>query len=234
MNEWRGAVPPQVSRPLPSRLAIFSVGAVMGLVGFMVAKALVPAMYTNFPEHQFFLVRNIGFVFPALAGFSIGLIQGSLARMLWGMISGSAIGFLYSALCASNFRIETVQFAFPAFCGGLMAALMGVDKLPSYSGPGWRFTKDDEQRTRLAFEQVSLALGWRFIRGLIAGVVCGGVDLVVANFLLNNVFYSNYDYVMDWKVGSIALATASGCFMIVFCWAIGLKQQGNPNRKIAT
>jgi len=198
-----------------SRKEMFLIGACAGLAGFLLAKVMVPATVYSFQEHDLFLARNIGFVFPALIGLAAGCVEGSLARMLQGMTFGSLVGFLYAKLCGNNFDVVMAILGLPCFCGGLMAALVGSSQSPWLTG-----------------------LPWRLGKGMVAGLACGAVYLLSVNLIVAYVL--SPIYVPDvsayraivWKTGLPSMFLAGGVFQCLFCWAIGLPAASPPSVKV--
>ena len=202
---------------LPSRKFIFLIGASAGLAGFLIAKVMVPVAVSSFQEHDLFLARNIGFVFPALIGLAAGCVEGSLSRMLLGMTVGSLVGFLYASLCGNKFDVVMAILGLPCFCGGLMAALVGSSQSSWLTG-------------------VPVRLG----KGMVAGLACGAAYLLSVNLIVTYVL--SPVYVPDvsayrsivWKTGLPSMIFAGGIFQCLFCWAIGLRSASKPSALAAT
>ena len=201
----------------PSRKLIFLIGASAGLAGFLIAKVMVPVTVYSFQEHDLFLARNIGFVFPALIGLAAGCVEGSLSRMLQGMTVGSLVGFLYASLCGNKFDVGMAILGLPCFCGGLMAVLIGSSQSPRITGAPARLGK-----------------------GMVAGLACGAVYLLSVNlivaFVLKPVYVSDVSAyrAIVWKTGLPSMIIAGGIFQCLFCWAIGLRSGSKPSAQAAS
>jgi hypothetical protein len=177
----------------------------MGALCFLAAESLVPHEVSSPGEHDLLLANRLGFVYPPVVGLWLGWLQRSWLRALSGALLGILIGFVYLWLCGRNFL--AVMVAFPCLLGGAFAMLAGSNRDAWLAG-----------------------LGARLGKGLVAGLVLGFTYMLLLNvvgtaflpdFADQEDFTSRYVSMM-WKAGTIALALASGPFLILLRWSVGL------------
>jgi len=196
---------PDEMQPIASRRLAWAAGSVAGGVSFVIAKMLIPASVSDISRHDLHLAKNIGFVFPAMLGLALGWVERSLLRMLLAMTTGSALGAIYAQLCGDRFEYVSAMLGFPCVIGGVYALLLGRDRR-SWLGEA----------------------PWRFLKGLVAGFVCGFVYTISLNVVVipilftSSVPYENYSKLM-WLMGPLALTLAGGVFLPLFCWSLGLQ-----------
>jgi hypothetical protein len=115
---------------------------------------------------------------------------------------GAAIGVFYMWLCGGR-NFLAIMVGFPCFLGGGLAAFVGSNRSRWLTGFGARLGK-----------------------GLLAGFVLGLVYMITLNMvgsMLESPFAETGDYVrMMWRAGPIALGLASGAFLVLMRWAVGL------------
>jgi hypothetical protein len=184
---------------------VFLCGLLIGAVSFLVAEALVPASVASLGEHDLLLANRLGFIFPPLLGIWLGWVQRSWTRALTGMLAGFGVGLIYFLLCERNFL--AVMVAFPCLCGGAFAAVVGSNMDNWLSG-----------------------FGIRLLKGLVAGLVLGLAYMIVLNMGAGIILGGRYEeedfanrYVaMMWRAGPVALGLASGAFLVLLRWAVGM------------
>jgi hypothetical protein len=189
----------------PTNGQVFLFGGALGASCFLLAEFLVPRQVNGPAEHDLLLAHRLGFIYAPLLGLWLGWLQRSWPRALLGAMLGVLIGGLYFLLCGWNFL--AVMVAFPCLLGGVFAMLLGSNCDPWLRG-----------------------LGARLGKGLVAGFVLGVVYMVVLNFVGASFpdsiqgggdFTKRYVGIM-WQAGPVALGLASGLFLILFRWAVGL------------
>jgi len=184
---------------------VFLTGLLLGAASYLAAEALVPVGVASPGEHDLLLANRLGFVYPPLIGLWLGWLQRSWLRAAAGALAGVAVGLIYLLLCSHNFL--AVMVAFPCLCGGVFAAVVGSNRDSWLAGLGARLAK-------------GLAAG--FILGLIYMVALNvGVGIILSGDVDLEDFTSHYVAAM-WRAGPVALALASGVFLILLRWAVGL------------
>jgi hypothetical protein len=186
---------------------LFVVGAVLGLVSFLVSIAMVPRSVPNPSVHDLTLAKILGFVFPPLIGLWSGWVRRSWLWAAAGVAVGLGIGLCYALLCGNEFLFVPITMAFPCFLGGVASLFLGMTR-------GSWFTN-------------ALA---RFGKGLVAGLVLGFVYTALLNLL--GLFMlpfdsgrSTSDYIaMMWRAGPISMSVASGLYLMLFQWSSNFRQ----------
>ncbi|MBN1854879.1 MAG: hypothetical protein JW829_19250 [Pirellulales bacterium] len=178
---------------------VFGIGALIGVVSFVLSMAAIPSDISNASIHDLMLANNLGFIYPPIIGFWCGFVRRSLRWMLLGITVGLVLGTLYKLLCGYNYLL--VMVAFPCVLGGLASSLLGQEKRPYV------------ERSIL-----------RFLKGLVAGFVLGLVYMVILNALgmiilpIFNPSTAQYREMM-WYAGTIAMTVASGLHLLLFHWS---------------
>ncbi|MGC3971103.1 MAG: hypothetical protein QM775_28335 [Pirellulales bacterium] len=186
-------------------------GLVLGVATYFTAEMLVPLNVHTAGMHDLYLAVRLGLIFPPLVGLWLGWLYRSVAVAVLGVIVGVVVGAIYSWLCVDEVDFLHISISFPCICGGVYAVL--VPSNPS----GW-----------------ATGLVARLIKGLVAGFVLGSVYFVVLNagalFILGIGVPHKVDrYVaMMWRVGPVALGTATALFLPLLVWAVGQAGVFNP------
>jgi hypothetical protein len=180
---------------------IFLAGVVIGAGSFYAAIASISQDLVSPTDHDLRLANNLGFIYPPLVGFWIGMVRRSLWWICLGVAGGVLIGRLYKALCSDEFL--AVMVAYPCLLGGVMSSMLGRGER-SWQDGVWS----------------------RFMKGLVAGFALGFLYMVILNvgalFLMP--FYASMDkYVwMMWRAGPIAMSIASGAYFLLLHWSANL------------
>ena len=193
---------PSPNRKLAAR-NVFLLGALLGAICYVVSESLVPAQVGSPEDHDRSLAIRLGFIYTPMVGLWLGFLQRSWGRAWIGACVGVAIGLAYMTLCMES-GFLAIMVAFPCLLGGGLAAIASSNRSP------WLHE-----------------LGARFAKGLVAGFVLGVVYLVTLNVVGAAVAgmgpTSTDGYVaMMYRAGPIALGLASGLFLVLLRWAVGL------------
>ena len=185
-----------------TRLHIFFVGLLLGIVSFVISMAMISPNVPTASEHDLQLANNLGFIYAPFIGMWAGLVRRSLLWTLAGVGIGLAIGSLYRWL--SGYDFLSVMVAYPCLLGGLAAAALGR---------GQRSWSD--------------GLFLRLLKGLYSCFVLGFLYMVGLNLLgafLLPTFDSTTDQYrsMMWVAGTIAMGFSSAVFLLLFHWSANL------------
>jgi hypothetical protein len=191
----------RVNRHFPVWMILLQ-GVVLGLLAFAVAELLVPRSVLDSGDHDMMLAQRLGLVYTPAVGVWLGWLQRSRERMIAGLLVGAGIGVAYFIVCMAK-DFLTIMVGFPALLGGGLAAALG-----SNSSKGTR------------------AFFGRLFKGVFAGLVLGYVYMFLLNVVLN-VFIPGETLVLRyahemWKGGLPAMGVASGLFLVLIRWAVGL------------
>jgi hypothetical protein len=177
------------------------VGATLGYVSFVVAISRVPTNVADGVQHDLLLANYLGFIFPPLIGLWAGWIRQSWPWSAGGVVIGLAIGGAYRLLCCDN--PFALMVAFPCLLGGVASAALGNGSRSWFDG-----------------------LHVRFGRGLVAGFVLGFTYMLVLNVCAAGWVpfktVAEYHKLMEAN-GPVAMALASGFYLMLFVWATNLK-----------
>jgi hypothetical protein len=183
-------------------LMLFLTGAIFGYASFVLAIVRIRWDIASVTEHDILLANYLGFIFPPLVGMWAGGIRRSWPWTVWGAVVGLTIGEIYCLVCGDNSTAVTLEF--PCLLSGVAAVALGSPK------PGW-----------LGGRPV------RFVKGLIAGLVLGGVYMATLRILPTHAFLletAEDHHIMMSNNGPIAMGLASGLYMILFVWSTNLKE----------
>src|SRR6185312_9652717 len=106
---------------------VFLIGAIFGVVSYLVAESLIPRDVANAGDHDLLLANRLGFIYTAVVGVWLGWLQRSWQRALFGVIAGVVIGIVYMRLSASR-NFFAIMIAFPCLLGGGLAAIVGSNR----------------------------------------------------------------------------------------------------------
>ncbi len=190
-------------------------GAVIGALSFACAMLLVPKDVASPSQHDLILAGNLGFIFPLLVGFWVGVVRRSLLWIMIGVSVGPVIGSLYKGLCGQQFDWFTVVIGLPCLLSGVTAAALGYGKTSWFSGVLARFIKGLLAGLVLAlvYFVILSALCWVLIAAF-ARPSDFGVDPPIARF-----------HAMMWCAGSVALSIAGGIYLPLFHRCANLHRQ---------
>ena len=190
-----------MNRHFPSWMIALQ-GVAVGLVAFGLAELLVPRGVADSGEHDMMLAQRLGLLYTPAVGLWLGWLQRSRQRMVMGVLVGGGLGGAYFIVCMAK-DFFAIMVGFPALLGGGLAALLGSNRS---QGVG--------------------AFVGRLFKGLFAGLVLGYAYMFLLNAILNTMvpiqtLVTGYPHEM-WKGGLPAMAIASGLFLIMIRWAVGL------------
>jgi hypothetical protein len=190
------------NRRFPAWL-VFLQGSALGLLAFGLSEISIPHASVNGGVHDVLLAQRLGLIYTPAVGVWLGWMQRSRSRVIGGAIVGLVIGLVYYVLCLT-YNFFAIMVMFPCLLGGGLAALVGSNRS---RGVGAFFA--------------------RLAKGLIAGLVLGYTYMYLLNFILDAVqppeisYGPGYPFVM-WEGGLPAMGIASGLFLLLTRWAVGL------------